>query len=445
MLDSKAQEDLRREWERVLEAEKRREAGRFYEVTKPAGDEAEADSIALRAPEGLKSVGPCQAGLPNAEGAAESQASVSTEMGDVLSGRTKSFSSSPKLQALQRSIEARVAEMTLPKAKAEILVALRGVSAEVARAAPDTVDEGAFRAWWDAMASEMANRSAIGAERRNGTERNGTERNGTEQNGSTERGPTTPQKGNGVPTAAENGRSREGLDERGTPSGGVTLSEEPCVSAGGYQDAEWVGTFPSTSGRTAAEASNGAPGGSPSLAAQTTSEGPVREWAEPEVAGENGRYLENGAQKEIASVTGLAETERAVGAKPKVKVTRIVRKRKKVKAAESAPEVEDGPDTITGEHPIFGAQYKDGSTEFARRVQRDFEAEVAADPELRRIRAEIVLNGQEGRGDWEGLEVRDAISFLESVRQTKVLALGLLALIKYSPNSKTLRARNVRN
>ncbi|GAQ83698.1 hypothetical protein KFL_001580120 [Klebsormidium nitens] len=386
VLDSKAQEDLRREWERVLEAEKRREAGRFYEVTKPIEDEDEAENIASRAAEGFSSIGSAKAGLPRAEESAESHESVSFVNGDASNGRTKSFSTLPGLQDSQRSIEARVAEMTSPKEKAEILAALRGFSAEVARSPPGTVDEGAFRAWWDAMASEIANRSVV------------------KENVESVSGSTTPQEREEVSAAAENGRLREGLDERGTASGGVNMLEEPCVSAGGYQDAEWTGTFPSTSGRTAAEASATVPGGSPSLAAQAPTEDPVRDWAEPEVVGENGRNLENGAQNEDASANGRAVTSGAAGAKPKVKVTRIVRKRKKVKAPEPAPAVEDGPDTITGEHPIFGAQYKDGTTEFARRVQRDFEAELAADPELRRIRAEVVLNGQEGRSDWDGLE-----------------------------------------
>lgn len=352
------------------------------------------------------------------------------------------FSSSPQIQALQRRIEARVAEISSPKEKADALMALRTLAGDIERAPPGLVDVIAFRGWWDNMAAVIAKGSVV-EEPTAESESSSAEQHAAalEEKPEVSTSVTAGEESDREPSAVGGSVSTEPFEFSGpqqsnrgvlsevgaTPS---AVGEEPCASGGGYQDTGSAGTFGSevnTSEWTLQDvyegpATDGAPGGAPErprVQEPVAAGGPARDWAEPVSADESVSYLadrapagdsqtdqqsgDTGRENGRAEEWGVRVPESAT--RPKVRVTRTVRKRKKVSIKPEPVKEEDGPDTITGEHIIFGAEYKDGTTEFSRRVQRDFEAEVAADPELRRIRAEIVLNGQEGRNDWEGLEV----------------------------------------
>jgi hypothetical protein len=348
------------------------------------------------------------------------------------------FSASPQIQALQRRIEARVAEISSPKEKADALMALRTLAGDIERAPPGLVDVVAFRGWWDNMAAAIAKDSVV-EESAAESESSSNEQHaldekpevsipgtaGEDRESSTAGGSvsTEPSEISGPAQRAKGVLSEVGA----TPS----AVEEPCASGGGYQDTGSAGTFGSEVGTSEwtvqdvheGAATDGAPVGAhperPRVQEPVAAGGPARDWAEPVAAEESASYPADrapaddsqtdqqsgnpGGENGRAEEWGVRVPESAT--RPKIKVKRTVRKRKKVLIKPEPVKEEDGPDTITGEHIIFGAEYKDGTTEFSRRVQRDFEAEVAADSELRRIRAEIVLNGQEGRNDWEGLEV----------------------------------------
>jgi hypothetical protein len=352
------------------------------------------------------------------------------------------FSASPQIQALQRRIEARVAEISSPKEKADALMALRTLAGDIERAPPGLVDVIAFRGWWDNMAAASAKGSVV-EETSAESESSSNEQHAAalEERPEVTTPVTAGEESDRESSAAGGSVSTEPSEISGPAQRakgvlsevGATPSavEEPCASGGGYQDRGSAGTFGSEVGTSEwtvqdvyeGAATDSAPVGAhperPRVQEPVAAGGPAQDWAEPVAVEESVSYLadrapagdsqtdqqsgDTGGENGRAEEWGVRVPESAT--RPKIKVKRTVRKRKKVSIKPEPVKEEEGPDTVTGEHIIFGAEYKDGTTEFSRRVQRDFEAEVAADPELRRIRAEIVLNGQEGRNDWEGLEV----------------------------------------